>query len=112
MRASGPIMARNEASKSRAIGGSAGAPVPLGEFAEPSFVRLPEPASLFRTRAERLRGLAEGHTLAPYLNFLAMIATVQAPLAASITPIPLPDSAPDTGRPPLDRTHFAVAEPV
>jgi FdhE protein len=51
--------------------------VPIGEFAEPRFVQLPEPVTLFRERAERFRTLAVGHILAPYLTLLAYFATVQ-----------------------------------
>ena len=46
-------------------------PIPVGEIAKPPFVHLPDPLSLFRARAERLRALAQTHGLRPYLLFLA-----------------------------------------
>lgn len=48
-----------------------------GGIADPDFVRLPAPDSLFRTRSERLAALAEGHPLGPYLSFLSGIAAIQ-----------------------------------
>ncbi len=92
-------------------------PIPLGEFAEPSFVRLPEPVALFNTRSQRLRALAEGHTIGPYLTFLAEIAKIQQRLAATLPPvaphlIAAPEDTSDAARPPLDRTRFTVGEPV
>ncbi len=69
-------MARGKAPRGSLIGGSVGTPAPLGEFAEASFVRLPQPVALFAARAERLRAVAEGHTLAPYLAFLAEVVTI------------------------------------
>jgi FdhE protein len=62
-------------------------PSRIGGVAEAPFVRLPNPATLFAHRAERLRGLAEGHTLAPYLEFLAAVVTAQ---AACVTALPPP----------------------
>jgi FdhE protein len=89
-------------------------PAPLGEFAEPRFVRLAEPASLFRGRAERLRALAAGHTLAPYLTFLAELVTVQERFAADALLPAGPPGAESKGaepgeeRAPLERTSFAA----
>jgi FdhE protein len=92
-------------------------PVPLGEFAEPSFVRLPEPETLFGERAQRLKALAAGHTLSPYLTFLGEIATIQHQLAATLPLVPphliaVPEDITDAAHPPLDRTRFMVNEPV
>ncbi len=39
-------------------------PIPIGEVATPPFVRLPDPATLFGTRAQRFRALARDHELA------------------------------------------------
>lgn len=81
--------------------------VSLGEFAEPPFVRLPDPAAVFRGRAERFRALADGHALAPYLTFLAEVAAVQERLAADFHPGLAAISAEDE-LPPLQRERFAV----
>ena len=62
------------------------APIPTGEFAEPDFVRLPEPAAFFGKRAARLRTLSADHALAPYLTFLADLVTIQQQLAATQSP--------------------------
>lgn len=94
-----------------------GEPIPIGEFAEPSFVRLPEPVTLFHTRAERFRALAAGHTLAPYLTFLAGLTTIQKRLAASLC---LPDrpltvqlrGALGDVHAPVERTRFTVDDSV
>ena len=80
------------------------APVPS---MEPGFVRLPDPASLFRTRAVRLSELAIGHRLAPYLTFLAALARIQENLAASA----LPPAALAPEGAPLNRSRFVPAEP-
>ena len=59
-------------------------PVPIGEIATPPFARLPDPAKLFKTRAERLRFLAPSHHLGPYLRFLADLSDIQHPMAGSL----------------------------
>ena len=41
------------------------------------FVKLPDPAQIFSRRAQRLRELAAGSHLAPYLEFLASISEAQ-----------------------------------
>jgi FdhE protein len=96
---------------------SAGAPrhepIPIGEIAEPPFVRLPEPTSLFHVRAERFRALAEGHTLAPYLRFLAELSDVQHRLQEGLAEPDLPAAealalAREHGMPPLDRGKFTA----
>ena len=83
-------------------------PSAIGRLVQPPFAILPDPATLFRDRAARLAVLAEGSDLAPYLGFLAALATVQADLVAALpsaTPIP-PDQV-DQARagamPPLNR---------
>ncbi|MDE2228599.1 MAG: formate dehydrogenase accessory protein FdhE [Alphaproteobacteria bacterium] len=90
-------------------------PVPIGEFAEPDFVRLPEPVALFRARADRLRALSATHTLAPYLVFLAELAAIQERIAASLpSPKPLSpeelEAAVADTRAPLDRLLFVPDE--
>ena len=56
----------------------------IGEEAKPPFVILPDPASLFKARSERLARLAPGHQLEPYLAFLARLASAQAVAASEL----------------------------
>ena len=88
----------------------------IGEVANPAFVRLPEPLSLFDGRAARFRFLAEGHDLKPYLLFLAGIADAQHRAQDGLpAPVPLePDTlerARTFGMPALDRARF-VPDPT
>jgi FdhE protein len=62
----------------------------LGEIADGDPVRLPDTASLFRRRSQRLAVLAEGHELQ---GFLRMIAAVMAAQHAALDG--LPPGAPD-----------------
>ena len=62
---------------------------PAGGFPE---LRLPQ-RSLFRTRAERLAALAEGHALDDYLRFLAALAGAQDAALARLRNITLPEAA-------------------
>lgn len=58
----------------------AGSPSPgqiLGEIANPPFVRLPDPRTHFRLRAQRFAVLSQSHDLAPYLRFMAELAEAQ-----------------------------------
>jgi formate dehydrogenase maturation protein FdhE len=52
-------------------------PVQIGTVAEPPFVRLPDPKTLFAVRGNRLRALSEGHPLSPYLRLLASLSDIQ-----------------------------------
>jgi len=52
-------------------------PIPIGTIASPPFVRLPDPSTHFRLRAQRFAALAQKHDLAPYLHFLAGLAEAQ-----------------------------------
>jgi FdhE protein len=54
-------------------------PARIEAFAEASVprIRLPDPASLFARRAQRLRRLAEGHSLEDYLRLMAVVADAQ-----------------------------------
>jgi FdhE protein len=54
-------------------------PAQIEAFAERSIprLRLPDPASLFAQRAQRLRALAEGHSLGDYLRLMAALADAQ-----------------------------------
>lgn len=86
-------------------------PSMIGRIVKPPFAILPEPAALFSGRAARFAELAEGGALAPYLHFLAALATLQAELAAALppaTPIPAEQvaRAKAGGMPPLDRAQL------
>ena len=59
-----------------------------GEIPE---LRLP-PADLFRSRAQRLSQLADGHTLGDYLKFVAVLADAQQAELDGHPAIPLPDA--------------------
>ena len=91
-------------------------PIPIGDVATPPFVRLPDPAALFAQRAQRLRALAPGHDLKPYLLFLADLCAVQHGIQDGLTTIELPDRdalarAREYGMPPLDRSRFTSDGP-
>ena len=90
--------------------------MPIGDIVSPPFVRLPAPPTLFAGRAGRLRALAEGHRLAPYLRFLADLAEAQHharnDLAEPVMPaLEARQRAREFGLPPLDRNRFVI-EPV
>ncbi len=91
-------------------------PVPIGEAADPPFARLPDPESLFRIRAERIRALAQRHQLAPFLNFLGGVFQAQHDVQDGLPAPDVPQAdavsrAREHGMPPLDRNRF-VAEPA
>ena len=66
-------------------------PSRIGGVAEVPFVRLPNPALMFKARADRLRELAAGHTMADYLLFLAGVVDAQASLVTDMpAPAPVP----------------------
>lgn len=52
-------------------------PILIGAIALPPFVRLPDPSTHFRLRAQRFAVLAQKHDLAPYLHFMAGLAEAQ-----------------------------------
>src|SRR5262245_53958345 len=88
----------------------------IGEVANPAFVRLPEPPSLFHSRAARFRYLAERHDLKPYLLFLAGIADAQHCALDGLPALVPPeadalDRARAFGMPALDRARF-VPDPA
>lgn len=88
-------------------------PVPIGEIADPPFVRLPDPSTLFQVRAERFRGLATKSELAPFLHFLADISACQHHLQDGLPPVDLPtDEDRERARahemPPHDRSRFVA----
>jgi FdhE protein len=89
-------------------------PVPIGEIAEPPFVRLPDPNRLFAARAARFASLASGHALAPYLRFLAALCEAQHAAQAGIAAPELPPAdaiarAREFAMPPLDRNRFTAS---
>src|SRR5262245_20335604 len=92
-------------------------PVPIGEVAAPPFVRLPDPQSLFRTRAERFALLARDSKLAPYLRFMADLAEVQHRVQGGLPEPDMPEAdaivhAREFGMPPLNRSQFVTSPAV
>src|SRR5580704_19781354 len=88
-------------------------PIPIGQIAEPPFVRLPDPLTLFGARATRFRALAEGHGLGPYLRFLAALSDSQHRLQDGLPEADIPGTdararAREHGMPPLDRGRFTA----
>ncbi|MCW5745722.1 MAG: formate dehydrogenase accessory protein FdhE [Alphaproteobacteria bacterium] len=65
-------------------------PVDVGQIATPVFARLPDVASIFRLRAERLASLAPANPLDPYLRFIAAIAQAQHETASTLPTGALP----------------------
>ena len=66
-------------------------PSRIGGVAEAPFVRLPNPATLFAARADRLHALAADHPMAAYLEFLASVVRAQAGAVAGLpAPAPVP----------------------
>ncbi|MFI5010951.1 MAG: formate dehydrogenase accessory protein FdhE [Hyphomicrobiales bacterium] len=90
-------------------------PVPIGEVAEPPFVRLPDPRSIFRVRAERFMALASRHKLGPYLRLLGGLASLQHDIQDGLPEPDLPganarERAREFGMPPLDRQRFCAED--
>ncbi len=89
-------------------------PVPIGEVAEPPFVRLPDPSRIFAERAERFAALASGHELASYLLFLSALCEAQHKAQDGVPEPELPPleaiaRARELGMPPLDRNRFTAS---
>jgi FdhE protein len=94
-------------------GGSRHSAVPIGEVANPPFVRLPEPETHFRLRAQRFAVLSEDHGLRPYLRFMAGLAEAQHRVQDGLPEPELPAAdararAKEFGMPPLDRGKFTA----
>lgn len=94
-------------------GASARSPIPIGEVAKPPFVRLPEPQTHFRLRAQRFAVLSQTHELGPYLRFMAGLAEAQHRVQEGLPEpeMPAPDAverAREFGMPPLDRNRFTA----
>ena len=90
------------------VGGPKQGLMNIGEEAKPPFAVLPDPSSLFSSRAKRLDALAPGHALEPYLRFLATIARAQHDMLPELPTPHLPDfaricQALEHGMPPLSR---------
>jgi FdhE protein len=87
--------------------------VPIGEVAEPPFARLPDPSTLFQTRAERFATLSAQHQLAPFLKFLSGLSSCQHQLQDGLPDADLPgdadrERAREHAMPPLDRSRFTA----
>jgi len=86
-------------------------PSVIGNIAIPPFARLPGPVQIFADRSARFAILAEGHDLAPYLNFLSGLCGIQASIQDGL-PEPAAIDAATLARakehkmPPLDRVAF------
>ena len=85
----------------------------IGGVPEPPFGFLPQPVTLFQSRARRFSFLADHNELAPYLRFLAELSRLQARLAAilpSLEPIATTRiaEAAGAGMPPIDRNALAA----
>jgi FdhE protein len=92
-------------------------PTAIGDISTPPFAVLPDPATLFATRARRLRQLSTVSEMAPYLDFVAGIVEAQVAILPGLPEPELPDAealarAREFGMPPLDRTRFALDETV
>jgi FdhE protein len=87
----------------------------IGEEAKPPYAVLPDPFSLFLDRSKRLRQLAPGHALEPYLNFVALVTETQHEIQARLPGAALPkpeqlEQALEHGMPPLLHTTFVPDE--
>jgi FdhE protein len=65
----------------------------LGEIAESAAVRLPDLATIFSRRAERLSALAPGHELEGFLRLIAALVAAQQVALAGLPPGSLPGPA-------------------
>jgi FdhE protein len=72
----------------------------IGEIADTQYALLPDPSKLYRARSQRLRSLAAGHVLEPYLSFAAAVTEAQHEIQAGL---------PEAVLPPMDRIREATA---
>jgi len=87
----------------------------IGEETNAPYAVLPDPSTLFLSRSKRLRALASGHLLEPYLNFVADVTgaqhAIQDDLPAAVLPEPgRMQQALEYGIPPLSRGSFGAGE--
>jgi FdhE protein len=92
-------------------------PTAIGDVSTPPFAVLPDPLSLFITRARRLRELSAYSGMAPYMDFVAGIVEAQAAILPGLPEPERPDTealarAREFEMPPLDRSRFALDEAV
>ncbi|HTY03116.1 MAG TPA: formate dehydrogenase accessory protein FdhE [Rhodocyclaceae bacterium] len=66
--------------------------IPIRAASEPPRVLAP-PADVFARRARRFEQLAEGHSMAGWLRFLAVISSVQHEALLGLPALPLPDAS-------------------
>jgi FdhE protein len=88
-------------------------PTMIGNVAEPPFVRLPDPTTLFSIRAERFKALSVVNELGPYLKFLGDLCDCQHRVQARLREPDMPAAdvlarARQHSMPPLDRSHFTA----
>ena len=63
----------------------------IGEEAKPPFAVLPDLSRVFKARSERFAELAQGHQLAPYLEFLSKLTAAQHSVMGALPPAPALD---------------------
>ena len=90
-----------------------GGAIPIGEVATPPFVRLPDPVTHFRQRAQRFMALSKDNPLGPYLYFLAGLAEAQHRIQDGLPEPDLPaldarERSREFAMPPLDRGKFTA----
>ena len=90
-------------------------PAGLGQQAAPPFAVLPDPATLFLARSQRLLHLASDHSLKPYLSFVAGLTEAQHNIQPGLPAAVLPDAAQiqqaiQDGLPPLARASLEPGE--
>jgi FdhE protein len=65
-------------------------PGEIGAVPQGAFLVVPDPTELFRARARRLTALAAGNPFAPFLEFVAALASAQHAAVADAPPLPPP----------------------
>lgn len=88
-------------------------PTAIGDVSTPPFAVLPDPATLFGVRAQRLKTYAAVSPLKPYLDFVAGLVEAQGAIVPALPPVELPERetmerATSFAMPPLDRTGFKL----
>ncbi len=66
---------------------------PQGGVHAPAPLILPDPAARFAATAARLQALSDGHPMADWLRFMAVLAQAQHDAVAALSPLPGPDAA-------------------